>query len=244
LMVRPSQKTAAGELLAGWELVDLDHGELKDLDERESGGLFERSSVVDGIRFRSSEDLLRLVCFHFLRQGGRRPLWLCDIAAALESQPNNFDGRTKARAIARCATLAHDLLGACVGFRVGSKQWGASSAVSGGVREQGTYRFIQPICALNQRGGTFRGKGSWLNKQIRTCGLLVDRARTFRWSRGTAALRHPAGTGQGAGEGRSRSLSSSDGGNSAIGRRGGNLQDSRSRSARPMPSVAPGMRCL
>lgn len=126
LMVRASQRTAAGELLAGWELVDLDHGELNDLDERESGGLFERSLVVDGVRFLSPEDHLRLICFHFLRHGGWRPLWLCDIAAALESQPHSFDGRmpkTKARAIACCATLAHDLLGARVGFTIQLPGW-------------------------------------------------------------------------------------------------------------------------
>jgi hypothetical protein len=39
----------------------------------------------------SSEDQLRLICFHFLREGAWRPLWLCDIAVALEARPQNFD---------------------------------------------------------------------------------------------------------------------------------------------------------
>jgi hypothetical protein len=125
LMVRPSHAAAARHLLAGRDLVDLDHGELDDIDEREVGDLFERSRVADGIRFPGPEDHLRLICSHFLRHGGWRPLWLCDIAAALETQPQRFDWdlcldrrvtnpktETKVRGIACCATLAHDLLGA------------------------------------------------------------------------------------------------------------------------------------
>lgn len=39
----------------------------------------------------AAEDHLRLLCLHFLRHGGRRPLWLCDVALALESRPGNFE---------------------------------------------------------------------------------------------------------------------------------------------------------
>jgi hypothetical protein len=135
LVVRASQRTAAEQLLAGRDLVDLDHGELHDLDERAVSGLFESSQVVDRIRFPGPEDHLRLICLHFLRHGGWRPLWLCDIAAALETQPPNFNwdrcleggvstsraqrkaqfkAKTQARGIACCVTLAHELLGASV----------------------------------------------------------------------------------------------------------------------------------
>jgi hypothetical protein len=138
LVVCPSQKTAAEQLLAGRELVDLDHGEFHELDGRAFSGLFERSQIVAGIRFPGPEDHLRLICLHFLRHGGWRPLWLCDIAAALEAQPQSFDWdlcleggvtqrkaqskaqskATQARGIACCVTLARQLLGANVSSTV------------------------------------------------------------------------------------------------------------------------------
>jgi hypothetical protein len=37
------------------------------------------------------EDQLRVLCTHFLRHGAWRPLWLCDVAAAVESRPVSFD---------------------------------------------------------------------------------------------------------------------------------------------------------
>ena len=48
---------------------------------------------IDGVDVRvlSSEDHLRLICFHFLREGAWRPLWLCDIAVAVETRPQDFD---------------------------------------------------------------------------------------------------------------------------------------------------------
>lgn len=43
------------------------------------------------VRTLSSEDHLRLLCFHFLREGAWRPLWLCDVALSLEERPPDFD---------------------------------------------------------------------------------------------------------------------------------------------------------
>jgi len=37
------------------------------------------------------EDHLRIVCLHFWRHGGWRPLWLCDIAAMVETADAQFD---------------------------------------------------------------------------------------------------------------------------------------------------------
>src|SRR5262245_60126238 len=39
----------------------------------------------------SAEDHLRILGTHALRHGLWRPLWLCDIAAAVESRPHDFD---------------------------------------------------------------------------------------------------------------------------------------------------------
>src|SRR5438132_7738023 len=43
------------------------------------------------VRMLCPEDHLRILCFHFLREGAWRPLWLCDIAVALESRARDFD---------------------------------------------------------------------------------------------------------------------------------------------------------
>ena len=37
------------------------------------------------------EDNLRFLCLHFLQHGGRRALWLCDVAVAIENRPTGFD---------------------------------------------------------------------------------------------------------------------------------------------------------
>ena len=65
------------------------------------------------------EDQLRMLCLHFLRHGAWRPLWLCDIAVALEARSDAFDwarclssDRRRADAVACALGLAHQLLDA------------------------------------------------------------------------------------------------------------------------------------
>jgi hypothetical protein len=57
--------------------------------------LYARSRLVDlnesKVRVLGREDQLRFLCLHLLRHSAYRPLWLCDIAAALESAPADFD---------------------------------------------------------------------------------------------------------------------------------------------------------
>jgi hypothetical protein len=67
------------------------------------------------------EDQLRHLCLHLWRHGASRPLWLCDIAAALESVPRNFDweyffrgDRRRSEWVSYALCLAHELLGAQV----------------------------------------------------------------------------------------------------------------------------------
>lgn len=52
-----------------------------------------RCLEIQGIEVRTlgPEDHLRLLCFHFLREGAWRPLWLCDVAVAIETRPADFD---------------------------------------------------------------------------------------------------------------------------------------------------------
>lgn len=74
-------------------------------------------------RFRllGSEDQLRILCTHMLRHCAWRPLWLCDIAAAVESRSGTFDwdrclgkDRREADWVACAIGLAHQLLEARV----------------------------------------------------------------------------------------------------------------------------------
>jgi len=84
--------------------------------------LFDRSRLVDlgedQVRVLCDEDHLRVLCVHFLRSGAWRPLWLCDIALALESRGPDFDWERclgpeprLADWIACTIGLAHELLG-------------------------------------------------------------------------------------------------------------------------------------
>ena len=107
--VPPEQRSAAEAVLNRQEnqryWVDLDHDELTRFGERSWEDLYEHSQLVPlhgtAVRVLGAEDQLRALCLHFLKHGGWRPVWLCDIAAALESRPGNFDWErclgTKAR---------------------------------------------------------------------------------------------------------------------------------------------------
>ena len=78
-------------------------------------------AALDGVdvRILGPEDHLSLLCVHLLTHGAWRPLWLCDIAAALECLPDDFDwnrclGRSRRLATWVSATVAltERLLGA------------------------------------------------------------------------------------------------------------------------------------
>jgi hypothetical protein len=126
LCVRPSDYKTAAALLAGPEAagcwVDLHHG-FDELKGRTFDQLFERSQLLElgknCVRVLSAEDHLALLAIHLLKHGAWRPLWLCDIGAAVESLPSNFSwdiclGRKETRAdwIVSAIGLANRLLGA------------------------------------------------------------------------------------------------------------------------------------
>src|SRR5882762_3393352 len=97
LCVNPKQFAAGKAALSNDEInsqVDLHEGFAK-LDNRSWDELYARSQVlkIDRVEVRvlGPEDHLRALCFHFLREGAWRALWLCDIAVAVESRPENFD---------------------------------------------------------------------------------------------------------------------------------------------------------
>jgi hypothetical protein len=133
--------------------VDLYHADFADLDERGVEELYARSLLVPlgdvEVRVPGEVDHLRLLCLHWRRHHGWRPLWLCDIAAALEGRRAGFDWNVCLRGTERqrdwivCALLlARELLGAQVGdapdairearaprwlMRAVLKQWGVTA---------------------------------------------------------------------------------------------------------------------
>ncbi len=128
LCVRPEQHPAAAALLRSPAAqgcpVDL-HQRFFGLKARTFDDLYARSEPVRvgevEMRVLGPEDHLRFLCAHMLSHGAWRPLWLCDIGAALESRTADFDwsrclGGNKRRAdwVACAIGLAHQLLGARV----------------------------------------------------------------------------------------------------------------------------------
>jgi hypothetical protein len=98
LYVRPEQHGDFAAALKqpeaqGWN-VDLHRG-AAELDDRSLDDLYAHSQPVRlgqaEVRIFGPEDHLRLLCLHLLREGALRPLWLCDIGAAIESRPESFD---------------------------------------------------------------------------------------------------------------------------------------------------------
>jgi hypothetical protein len=125
VLLRPADIAAARAALEGPGLqgnLDL-HGGGGWLSDRPWPEIFDRSlSIPVGdteVRVAGPEDHLRYLCLHFLGHGAWRPLWLCDVAAALESLPDAFDwnyflgadGR-RAEWTAQAVALAERLLGA------------------------------------------------------------------------------------------------------------------------------------
>ncbi len=126
LWVQPEQYAAAVAALRNSAplgcAVDL-HQRFYELKDRTLDELYARSRVVRlgevDVRILGPEDHLRFLCVHMLAHGAWRPMWLCDIGAALESLPADFDwncclGGSKRRAnwVACALGLAHRLLGA------------------------------------------------------------------------------------------------------------------------------------
>ncbi|MEK6302323.1 MAG: nucleotidyltransferase family protein [Acidobacteriota bacterium] len=102
--------------------IDLHKG-FQELDPRGEDDLFSDSQLVKlgdtDVRVSRPEDSLRVLCLHLLHHGAFRPLWLCDIALAVESRATDFDwdrclGRnTRVADWVGCTIgLAHQLLGA------------------------------------------------------------------------------------------------------------------------------------
>jgi len=132
LVVRPEQYSftayAISAAIAASEIdsayyIDLHRG-FDHLDDHSFDDLYSHSSILKlddvDVRVLSPEDHLRVLCVHLLHHNAFRPLWLCDIAAAVDGRASDFDwdrclGRNRRADWVACAIgLAHKLLGADV----------------------------------------------------------------------------------------------------------------------------------
>jgi hypothetical protein len=119
----------AARLLKSPELndcaVDL-HKRFIEISDRANEELFSRSITLslegETIRLLADEDQLALSAIHLLKHGAWRPLWLCDVAAAIEHRSPHFAwelcfGRHKRKAgwITATIVLANQLLDADIG---------------------------------------------------------------------------------------------------------------------------------
>jgi hypothetical protein len=83
-----------GQLASLSSSVDVHFG-MPDLPDRTEPLLWQRSRLIPVsktcVRILSPEDQIRLLCLHMFRHGAWRPLWLCDVAVALEAVESDFD---------------------------------------------------------------------------------------------------------------------------------------------------------
>lgn len=122
--------------LAPWA-VDL-HASLDPLYATSIDAIFARARPIEGLSSRvlqpCPEDHLRLVILHFLKHGGCRPLWLCDVAALTEQAEPDFDWRSVLTADRRRAGWVQAVIAAAgelldsrtpdvAGFEAPSPRW-------------------------------------------------------------------------------------------------------------------------
>jgi Uncharacterised nucleotidyltransferase len=129
LCVRPERRDAARAALwgpnrRGTAVTDLSHDDAALCGAGGWNALYARTRLVTlnetPVRVLGREDHLRFLSLHLLRHSAYRPLWLCDVAAALESAPAGFDWDVALGEGLRCRhwvacvlDLARLLLGAC-----------------------------------------------------------------------------------------------------------------------------------
>lgn len=124
LCVDPRHVHRARAVVAAWlgagALADIHDGFAK-LDESSWATLSSRAVSVDcggvPVRVLAPEDHLRVLCRHLLYHGAARPIWLADIAVAVETRTSDFDwsrclgpSRRVRQWVIRSLQMAHTIL--------------------------------------------------------------------------------------------------------------------------------------
>lgn len=128
IFVKPEQVSRARAALDGLRLsrggaIDFQESETLALYRADVRAMYDRACTVpmgdSHVKVLSPEDHLSMLCVHFLGHGAWRPIWLCDIAAAMERITESFNwetclGQDQRRAgwILCALALAHETLGA------------------------------------------------------------------------------------------------------------------------------------
>ncbi len=172
-------RAALSEAPAEAALVDL-HPGFAELDDRDADDLYARSPLIvlgdTEVRTFGAEDHLRLIALHMARHGTWRPLWLCDVAAALESRPPGFDwdyllasDRRRAEWVSAAILLAHRL--------VGARLDGVPASLTG----RPLPRWLIPAVVRQWgRGGTVHGSRMPMIYELRHTRRILPAIRT-RW---------------------------------------------------------------
>jgi hypothetical protein len=191
LIVRPERFAAAEaahrEYKSGGCPVELHRGFERGLAYLGKGGLeevSERSQLVslNGVEVRvpSPEDHLRILAVHMLGHGAWRPLWLCDVAAAAEGRPADFDwdrclgkDRRITDWVACAVGLAHELLGVSL---EGTPMAGRAARLPHWLAPQVLRQWERGT------GSSSRGPLKWarLRQLRRPAGILNELARHWR----------------------------------------------------------------
>ena len=128
LWVDPEQRASTERLLRDLEIkqaVDLEHDQLRRFETRSFSDFYSCCEVAHlgptPLKVLRREDQIRFACLHFVKHGGWRSIWLCDIAVLLESHQGTFDwarcfgtNARHARWIGSVIGLAVELLGASI----------------------------------------------------------------------------------------------------------------------------------
>ncbi len=196
LCVRAGQFEAARAVLARGSLpADLHQGVPHAADD-EANSIFERSREVDmdgaPIRIQCPEDRLRTLIFHFLDHGGSRPIWLCDIALAIEDGGSAFDwglclrGKPRERQwICAVVALASEVLGATIADDSNPRRARSPRWLSSSVLDEWCLRQADRSIALQKSLGAHLGSVASFRRGLR-----------YRWMsplQATLALKAPIG---------------------------------------------------
>jgi hypothetical protein len=128
LWIDPAQRRKAEALvpeLGITQVVDLEHDQLRRFEPRSFREFYKSCDTARlgsiPVKILRREDQVRILCLHFLKHGGWRPIWLCDIAVVLETQNDKFDWEVclgkdprRARWIGSTIALARALLEAII----------------------------------------------------------------------------------------------------------------------------------
>jgi hypothetical protein len=175
LCVLPQQYQEARRIVADLPptdrtFIDLHHGLDQlwfdgEVSAQETEAVFARSvtcAIGDTIaRVPSPTDHLRLLCLHFLKHGGWRPLWLCDIAAIVEAHEGEFDWEIclgadarQGRKIVCVIKLCEELLGARLSVRV-ARAW-RDKAVPSWLKKTVLKQWRMPFATRHEGGDLMR----------------------------------------------------------------------------------------